>query len=52
MEIVGSLLLQAGRIRQEVSVIMEEKGHVGETDGTSCESSLETGRKEFQVYET
>lgn len=45
MDIVRSLLLKAGGIRQEVSVIKEEEGHLGETDGTSCESSLETGRK-------
>lgn len=45
MEIVWSIILKAGGIREGISTIKEGEDNLGETDGTSCESSLKKWNK-------
>lgn len=45
MEIVWSIILKAGGIREGINMIKEGEDNLGETDGTSCESSLKNWNK-------
>lgn len=45
MEIVWSIILKAGGIREGISMIKEKEDNLGETDGPSCESSLKNWNK-------